>query len=351
MPDIGRQGLHRPQHLACVHIESHHGIRSGRSTGECIAGCDVKRAPSHIERWRRPYIGAGRRQHVFAQRVFADNFRHFGNGVGLPHFFSGGGIEGGDQSSECAAGVVRLAGLWFFERTDGHVHTSIIQGWSPCDAGERVGIRQCLPDDCARRGIECIRCSTNIAEEDRESRIGSAEPADGETAADGGLCAEGPVHAAGAGVERIDVTGIGTHIKAPVVYGLRIERRRAGKSERPLQLQPRDLCRRQSCGGCGLRSRVAKIGAPAVPGSGVGFAHRRMTGAEVRHFVGCAHRLVIHLPPADPLGDQTIVRLAERGGVAAHRAVSEDVEHMLGRHLLQDGCWRSLMRGVCAFVT
>ena len=167
VPDIERQRLHRPQHLAGVHVESHHGIRSGRRAGECIACCNVKRAPSHIERRRYPHTGAGRRQHVFAQRVFADDFRGFGNGVGLPDFFSGAGIECSDKSSERAAGVIRLAGLWFFERRDGHVQASFIQRRRAGDASERMGIRQCLPDYSACRCIERICGAANISEEDR----------------------------------------------------------------------------------------------------------------------------------------------------------------------------------------
>ena len=76
-----------------------------------------------------------------------------------------------------------------------------------------------------------------------------------------------------------------------------------------------------------------------------------MTGADIRHLFGSANRLVIDLSTTDPLRDEALIRVADRRSVAAHRAVGKDVEHMLGRHLLQDGCSRGLMRGIRAFVT
>src|SRR6185369_14747758 len=102
--------------------------------------------------------------------------------------------------------------------------------------------------------------------------------------------------------------------------------------------------------GCGLRSRVVKIGAPAIPCRPVGFAQWRMTGADIRHLFGGAYGFVVDFPPTDPLGDEALVRVVDCSGVAAHRAVREDVEYMLGSHLLQHRRSRSLMRRVRAFV-
>ena len=76
-----------------------------------------------------------------------------------------------------------------------------------------------------------------------------------------------------------------------------------------------------------------------------------MTRAEVCHLFGGAYQLVVDFPPTHPLGDEALVRIADGSGVVAHRAIGENVEDMLGRHLLQNRSSRSLMRRIRTFVT
>ena len=75
-----------------------------------------------------------------------------------------------------------------------------------------------------------------------------------------------------------------------------------------------------------------------------------MTCADIRHLFGGACRLVVDFPPTDPLGDEALVRIADGSGVVAHRAIGENVEDMLGRHLFQNRSSRSLMRRIRTFV-
>ena len=214
-------------------------------------------------------------------------------------------------AAERAAGVVGLSRLRLFERRDRHVQTSFEQHRRAGDARERMRIGERFPDLLAGAGGERVRGAVDVAEEDGEPRIRLAEPADGEPAPDRRLRAEAPVQAPGFRVERVDVAGVRRHIQPPVVDGLAVQRRRARKPERPLQLQARHLSGRQPGGRARLEPRVPVVDAPAVPGRRVRLADLRMTRTRVRHLLGRADQIGVELPAGHPFGDEPLVLIAQ----------------------------------------
>ena len=294
---------------------------------------------------RRPDAGAGRRQHVFARasscrRPSAPRESCTSSRSGLP----GGRIERRHDSrgtcSRCSRPVpipapraMRPArsrpsnstGVPVI-RASGCGSVSVFQISSPVLAESAYAVPWMSPKKIASRGS--VR----------------AEPADREPAPHGRLRAEAPVQASGFRVERIDVAGIRRHIQPPVVHRLAVQRRRAGKPERPLQLQTRHLSGRQPGGRAWLEPRVPVVDAPAVPGRRIRLAHRRMTRAQRSASSRPRRpRSVSSLRPADPFGDQPLVLIAQRGGGVSHRAGRHDLEDVLRRHLLEHRRLRRLV--------
>src|SRR2546422_3756475 len=103
-----------------------------------------------------------------------------------------------------------------------------------------------FPDQIAGRGIEGVHVCLEVAEVRRVSRSAAAcYLADADGAANACLRRERPVRASGRGVEGIHAAGVAADEDAAcgdrrVAVGLSA----AGKTERPLQRQPRDI-------GCG----------------------------------------------------------------------------------------------------
>ena len=148
--------------------------------------------------------------------------------------------------------------------------------------------------------------------------------------------------AAGARVERINVTCVAADEDSAVENRLPVKGSRTGESERPLELQPRHLARRQAGAFCRLEPGIGEI-APAIPGWRVHISYGRMSAAGVGHVLHVAGILFIQLPAAHVFGEQTFVRIGERRRVLFHRPCGDSGVDALGRHLFDGGLGRSML--------
>ena len=138
-----------------------------------------------------------------------------------------------------------------------------MEGEAPGDIGELVIVGADLPDLLAGRGVHRIDLPAQIAE------IGHpafARPRHRDRAAHPGVGVEGPAHAAGPGVQRIDRVGRRPEKGGAADDGrLAIGADHAGNGEGPFQLETRHVGGRQTGPRRRLEALIGDVAAPAVP--------------------------------------------------------------------------------------
>src|SRR3989441_1915072 len=130
---------------------------------------------------------------------------------------------------------------------------------------------------------------------------------------------------------------------------LRARRSRAGKPERPLQLQLRHILGRQARGAGGLEASVLGGDRPPVPGrSGGGLREapiRALTKSRLRDRI---HHLIERLS-GEILREHAALRAASFRSLRDHRSFFESRDDLLRRQLFQDAAGgRALLSGLVA---
>ena len=160
---------------------------------------------------------------------------------------------------------------------------------------------------------------------------------DRDRATNSGLGLHHPANTAGLGVERIEIAFPAADIHAACENNrLRARRSRAGKPERPLQLQLRHILGRQARGAGGLEASVLGGDRPPVPGrSGGGLRE-----ASIRAFTKSRLRdRILHLIErlsGEILREHAALRAASFRSLRDHRPFFESRDDLLRRQLFQD---------------
>ncbi len=186
------------------------------------------------------------------------------------------------KSAEGAAGVARIGCQRFLQRGDRQVKNAIGQHRCARDPGRLMLLDAPLPQEFAGIGVERIGIATLIAE---IGRCATRVLADGNRRAHAESCLEHPALAAGFCIKGIDLAA-GTADEHPAAKNgrLRVGPDVARESERPFQLQARNIVRRKLGLVCGLEAMLADVDTPTVPVRQGRFAQRRcrLTAARIR---------------------------------------------------------------------
>src|ERR1035438_5790970 len=192
------------------------------------------------------------------------------------------------------------------------------------------------PDHGAGQSVERVSKSADVAEE-RDDLTGTGlQRPDSDAAPHDCRRFVGPVDATGLGVKGVNVTRIAADENSSIHAGLPIKSRRAGESERPLELQPRYLAGSQTRGFCRLEARIRKI-APSVPRGGFQVDRRHTAGAGVGHVLDISGIVLVELPAPKILGDQALIVVVQTRRHILHYTGGNGVVDRLGRHRLEGG--------------
>ena len=231
-------------------MDGHHRVRGpGCRLRVGIAGGHVHRAVARINGRRVPDRRSSSGPELRAGRVRSGARRRVRDRVRLPDLPARGGVEGDDAPAERTAGVVEAAARGLLARGHRHVEPALVQRGSAGDDSEWMRVHVDFPPELTGRGIHGVDVGADIAEVGGVPRglpadSTGASGADADSVANAGLREEGPVDTSGCGIQRVHVARIDADKDTAARHrGLAIDRRDAGKPERPLQRQPRHVGR------------------------------------------------------------------------------------------------------------
>ena len=327
--DVARRRLTCPDDAPGLELEGHHRVaRAGGRMRVVVAGRDIQHAAGGIDGRRRPHAGARRAERVGAHCGRTGLLRLV-HQIRLPRDRPVTQPDGGDAAAKGAAHVRRIDRTGLFPRRRRHEREAVVHGERTGQARRLVRFDADGPVRATRSGINGIDPADLVAEDERPRVAVAGNRHRGPY---GTVRLELPVHAAGLPVERLHrAGGAADEQRAP-------QRRRrsksghvAGESERPLQLEPRQVRGAQARALAGLKPGVVWPGTPAAPAGAIvsgqdpplRAAHR---ARRQRGFVGAlAEKGRQGLP----------LRALERVGHAHHRPEVERAQDAGRRHLRQ----------------
>ena len=157
--------------------------------------------------------------------------------LGLPENPAGPHVQGGHRAGECAAGIGRVDGGGFFQGADRNEELIAAQDRTTGQDRHRVSLhRFALPQHLARLGVIGAHHPAGKPDEARPSAGGEAR-FHHHRRGPGHRTVDGPVDAAGPGIQRIEPpAAVGDKQPVPHDGGLAS----ATHGKRPLELQPLD---------------------------------------------------------------------------------------------------------------
>ena len=285
VPGVCGRCLAGPKDLTGVQVECHERIagRGGR-IAIVISSGDVDGIALDVDCRACPNGRSGWTPHLCAGPIFLRGPRFLGDRVGPPDLFAAGSIQRDQAAPETAALVSGRRSRVFFAGGNAHVESAIVKYGRTGDAGERIIIDFCFPQQPAIRRINGVNVGGAVTDECREARPRAcfhAADADGGTHGSSGL--KKPVDAACSSAERVDVAALAADKNAASGDGgLRVSSHITGIAKRPLEFQERHFGSGQP--GAILKARIGRVDAPSVPGrpsqwvakaTGRGAAHGR----------------------------------------------------------------------------
>lgn len=206
-----------------------------------------------------------------------------------------------------------------------------------------------LPDQRAGRSVHRINVGADVAEIDGDL-VGASDRRHADCGADPRLSRKCPACAAALRIERVDLeVGSGDEKPAADDGRLGVDNCRAGKAERPFQLQPRDRRLRDPSHLCRLEAAVGEIDAPAVPAWSV----ETKAGVILRALPGCVVRSARGVSgfPGHEGGDRCAIGISPILRDQAHGARGDRAHDCIERHRLQDAAAGRADPGAAVVVT
>ena len=328
-----------PADLAVLQADGDDGVGHGfLHLGVGIAGGDVELAALGVDRRLVPDPGAGGTVKLNPGGILAA-----GPGLQhrrLPQDLVGFQVDRRHLAGEGAAGIAGSAAHVLLRGGDRLVEDIARDHGRTGQHGQRMAVDIDLPQLCAGRSVQRPEVADMVAEIDHPAALRRAGSVfDHRRGAHGPHAALVPAHAAGPGVQGVEVTGEGAE-EHPVADHGRLAGAAAGHGEGPLDLQPLDVPRRDGGGGlvaragCGL-SKAVPVGGRELDRRRLGQAHvvGRLQAGDQRRLVGGAgggQGLA-----GDELGDLTHHGRCQAGRHRGHRAAGQCLDHLFGGALAQ----------------
>src|SRR5262249_1153317 len=261
---VGRRHLLRPENLPCLEIEREKRIaHSRRRIAVVVPGGDIERVVLLVDGRAAPHRGAGGAKQLRAYLVLLSGKGLLRNRERLPDDLAGLGIERDDAAAELAAFVVRRGTGSFLGRRNRYIQPSTMEPWRASETRGWKRLDPGLPQQLAGYRVERVGVRCTVTE---VRSVAAPDAANAHSSPHRCTRFEGPVHAPGCGTQRVHPSTRAANEHAPagnrrLGVGLQIR----GKPERPLQLQSRDIGRRQA-GNCRiLKAGVGSGRAPSAP--------------------------------------------------------------------------------------
>ena len=339
---VAGEELGGPETPAGIQIERDHRV-ARPSVGHvdvAVPRADVDRPAPQVEDRGGPHAGAGGSVLLDAQPVLADRPGPLGNGVALPDLRSVGGVEDHHGALRGAALVLPVrepGGL--LQRPHGHIEALAagLEHRRSRDLGHGVIVHAHAPQPLPAVGVHGVDVRPPVPEVDGVALRPGDRP-DAHRGYDRRPGIEGPVDAAGPGVESVDEAVVAAQVQAPSDHdGLGPHPAAARQAEGPLEREARNVVGRQS----GVLARLepgagGRIGILAVPlRGGEAGVRRHVAQAGVRHGGGAAVHGVAERPARHVGGEAPLLLVAELRGGPRHAPPGQRFVHAFGRECSQ----------------